>query len=108
VTVKDWIASRKPPAPPVLMQQILELLGEDAEQSEEGAADICLAAGARALEGLLSERRFGRQDATELLAIDALATYAFEHASSSARSLDELQRLTDQGTHIFSRLAGRV
>jgi hypothetical protein len=108
VTVKDWIASRKPPAPPALMHQILRLLGPDAELAEGRTSERCLAAAARGLEQLLLERRFAREDASTLLAIDALTTYAFEYASHSATSQRELEQLADQGTRTFARLAEHV
>ena len=108
MTVRDWIASQQPAAPPALMQQMLRILGAEAEEREARTTDICLNAAARALEAILRENRFAREDAAELLAIDALTTYAFEHASGSATSLGALEDLANHGTHIFARLAERV
>lgn len=89
------------------MQQILRLLGDAANQRAERTSNICLETAARSLEDLLSDRRFARDNATELLAIDALTTYAFEHASQSVTSQTELEELANQGTDLFARLADR-
>jgi hypothetical protein len=107
VTVKDWIATRKPGAPPQLLQETLRLLGADANEPEERTAQVCLGAAARALESLVHEKRFAREDAGELLAIDALTTYAFEYASSIATSRTDLQELANEGLNTFGRLAER-
>jgi hypothetical protein len=108
VTVKDWIASRKPPAPPALLQQMLVLLGPDADQPEGRTSEVCLGAAARGLETVLVEKRFAREHAAELLAVDALTTYAFEHACGAAASNDVLEEVAKRGADIFSRIAERV
>lgn len=106
MTVKDWITSRKPQAPPALLQQVLAALGEDAEVPESRTLDVCLAAAARSLAGLLSERRFARDSALELLAIDALTTFAFEHASESAPETG-LEEMATRGVSLFGQLASQ-
>jgi hypothetical protein len=108
VTVRDWIANRKPPAPPALQQQILGLLGPEADQPDGRTSQVCLDAAARALEEMVMQRRFAREHAAELLAIDALTTYAFEYASLAATSSDALEETANRGTHIFARIAERV
>lgn len=104
MTVRDWIARRAPPPPPALTEQVLALLGADADASESRAGELCLAAATRSLDALLSENRFGRDSALELLAIDALTTYAFEHASLSMDREHELASLTERGTHMLGQL----
>jgi hypothetical protein len=104
VTVREWIERRTPAAPSTLTRQVLVLLGSDADADEARAADVCLEAAARALEGLLSENRFARESAVELLAIDALTTYAYEHASLTPGSATRLAALTERGTQLLGQL----
>lgn len=103
MTVREWIAGRTPP-PPSLANRILAVLGADADADESEAAEICLAAAARALDALLAESRFARDSALELLAIDALTTYAYEHASSSRDGVRRLETFAARGTELLGRL----
>ena len=52
------------------------------------------------LEALLREDTLGRERADELLVADALVTYAFEAAATSASDLDEFAGM------VMTRLAG--
>jgi hypothetical protein len=105
LTIRAWITSRTTPAPEELTQEILEALGSDADAPESRTAELCLASAARALDALLSENRFGRDHARELLAIDALTTLAFEYASQTAESQEELAALAKQSVRAFGQLA---
>ena len=84
---------------------MLEFLGDDIARDASRTAELCLAAAERALRDLVSTERFGRDSALDLLAIDALATYAFEHASRSGVSEPELLQFTQRGAHILGRVA---
>lgn len=103
MTVRDWIEQRPAQPPASLMQQVLSMLGTDADAEESRTAETCLAAAARALEALVEERRFTRDHAAELLAIDALTTYAFEHASSRGDAR-RLAALSETGARLFGQL----
>jgi hypothetical protein len=87
MTVGEWLATRTPPPPPALLSRIRGLLGDDAEVDAEVAADRCLDAAERAVEGLLRSGRTGRESAADLLAADALVTYAFEAATARPHDL---------------------
>lgn len=104
MTVRDWIARRTPGARPALVERVLAALAADAGAPESRVAELCLAAAARSLDALLAESRFGRDSALDLLAIDALATYAFEHASESGASEEQLATLAKQGAHLLGHL----
>ena len=108
MTVRDWLANRQPPAPPALVQRMLELLGADADAPADSAGEVCLRCAARSLDRLLFEQRFNRDSAFELLAIDALTTYAFEHASGKAKTAADMEAIARQGAHLFSEIAARV
>jgi len=90
VSVRDWVAERSATAPPALRNRMVELL-LPSENSDRSAAELCLHAAKDALRSLVQEQRFGRDSALDLLAIDGLATLAFEHASAVAASSDDLE-----------------
>lgn len=104
MTVREWITRRAPQAPQTLIARILAALGPDADADVSGAAEVCLAAATRALDGLLSESRFSRESALDLLTVDALTTFAFEHASQSGGNVEELEALAARGTHLLGQL----
>jgi len=93
-----------PPPPSSLTRQVFAVLGRDADADEARTADICLLAAARALDGLLSENRFDRESALDLLAIDALTTYAYEYASQTRDSEKALQALAERGSQLLGQL----
>ena len=88
MTVGAWLENRTPPAPDALAARVREALGPrwTADAPDAGAA--CEAAAEEILAALLAAGRTGRETALDLLAADALVTYAFEHASESAADLD--------------------
>jgi hypothetical protein len=89
MTVEAWLRSRTPVPPAPLLARVLAALGDDAARDASEADTICLDAAARLLEPLLREERPGRECALDLLAADALATYAFEAAGADFGRLDE-------------------
>lgn len=76
MTIAAWIAQREPAPPTALAARVQELARETPVGMELPEAMLALAAGA--LERLLAQGDVARDGALELLAIDALATYAFE------------------------------
>jgi hypothetical protein len=105
VTVREWVEQRTPRPPESLLLRMFEFLGDDLDGEAARTADLCLQAAERALGGLVAEERFGRDSALDLLAIDALTTYAFEHASLSSISEQELLRFTERGARVLGKLA---
>jgi hypothetical protein len=85
--------SGQAPAPPdALLARVIELVGRDGNRPVENTPQVCLAAASSHLASIVGQRRYGRESALDLLAVDALVTYAFEHAS--AVSGVELERLS--------------
>lgn len=105
MTIREWVEQRTPRPPAALVRRMFEMLGDDASGDAARAADLCLGAAERGLRGLVAAKRFGRDSAIDLLAIDALTTYAFEHASSTAGSEPELLRFTERGARVLGSLA---
>ncbi len=77
-------------------------LGPDADAADRQIPDVCLAAAARLLEQMLVDQRFGREGALDLLAADALTTYAYEYASTTSDA--DLAALVRSGTTLMEQL----
>jgi uncharacterized membrane protein len=99
MTVGEWLATRAPAPPPQLMRRVHEALEHALDHDARLAADRCLTAAEGLLAQLLRDGRTGRESAADLLAADALVTYAFEAASDDPAGLDERAR------HAMVRLA---
>jgi hypothetical protein len=97
VTVGDWLESRVPAPPPALAERIRVLLGADADASADEIHDVLATAAQRALRDLLARGDHSRAIAQDLLAIDALVTYACEAAAESWEKGDaaDTDTLTD-------------
>ncbi|HUX34856.1 MAG TPA: hypothetical protein VMV51_13375 [Gemmatimonadaceae bacterium] len=88
MTVGDWLASRTPPAPAALAARVRFALGDRLTGDESATHTVCESAAEELLVSLLERRATGRETALDLLAADALVTYAFEHAAVAADDLD--------------------
>ena len=91
MTVGEWIRAAEPAAPDGLLARIGQALGPGATQPAERTAEVCLDGAIAMLRSLVDDRRFSRAGALDLLAADALMTYAFEHAATHG----DLAALTD-------------
>ena len=94
MTVSDWITTRSPRPPDALLARVVGVLGTDGARPADETANVCVAAAARQLQSLVDAGRFERESAIDLLAVDALVTFAFEHASTAARA--DLERLSGE------------
>jgi hypothetical protein len=89
-SVVEWLGEREPAPPDALLLRLREALGADAGRDAGDAAAACLAAGERLLARVLHEGEASRDHALDLLAADALVTYAFEAASARPVALPAL------------------
>jgi len=89
MTVLDWLQSRMPPPPAAMMARVMDALGSRVAKDASGATALCLDAATELLERLLEQDTIGRDSAIDLLAADALVTYAFEAAATDIEQLDE-------------------
>jgi len=92
----EWIQARRPAPPPQLLARIEAMTAGVGEV--ELTADALLGAGERAMGRLLPGGCLTRESAIDLLAIDAIVTYAFEAAADDpdrleARTGDALARI---------------
>ncbi len=82
-----WLAQSEPPPPPVLAARVAALLGDAPFAGDDDAVARCVAGAERVVAGLLRDGCTDRASALDLLAADALATYAFELAGERPETL---------------------
>jgi hypothetical protein len=102
VTVGDWLSSREPALPAALADRLHASLAERMSDDAAHAYDALLDRAESLLGDLIAQGCAQRDRALELLAVDALVTYAFEAAADSPDTLAE--RATDAMSSI-ARLA---
>lgn len=81
MTIDEWLRTRTPQPPRALATRLDAVLGEFLTASSDRIPDVFLAAGERLVTELLESNSTSRGSALDLLAADALVTYAFEAAS---------------------------
>jgi hypothetical protein len=91
VTLLQWIDSRDGTPVPALSQRIIELAAPFSESAGD-EAQRCLDAAVAGLRRVLLRTDKSRDGALDLLAVDALVTYAFEAASEGGDRTAQLAR----------------
>jgi hypothetical protein len=99
VNLRDWLARREP-SPPRVLQERVEALALAVPDVPDDPSGSLLAAAEAALAQLARRSPGDRASALDLLAVDALVTYAMEHA---AQTPDELPGIAERA---MSRLSG--
>ncbi len=103
--VAAWVAARTPEPPVSLAERVGSLYVRGAvPEPEAPTAEGCVDAAARAVGALIADGATSRHTALDLLAADALATYAFELASERP---EELPARTREAMTRFAALAAR-
>jgi hypothetical protein len=87
VTVGEWLVRRLPAPPAALRARLESALGPALGRDDAHATDILLEAAEALVRGLMRGDAASRQSALDLLAADALVTYAFEAAAESPAGL---------------------
>ena len=82
-----WLDARRPVPPAALRARIDAALALDLHADSGDTAETLLAAGERLVRSLLVEDATSRDSAIDLLAADALVTYAFEAQSERPADL---------------------
>ncbi len=83
----DWLASRKPEAPPALMTCVRDLLESHPEWEPLPRTDAFIEASEVLLRRVLEGGTIARANALDLLAADACVTWAFEAAADDPLSI---------------------
>lgn len=96
-----WLRTRSPAPPPRLLARVTAL----AARAPAGAShtDVLLDAAESVMRDLLHDGCLTRDSAGELLAVDALVTYAFEAAADEP---DRLEAMTRGALARIAALAG--
>jgi hypothetical protein len=95
----EWLDARTPPPPAALRERLRDALGDDLHGPASEAHDRCLAASERLVGAIVAGGASTRAVALDLLAADALVTYAFEAAA------DEPERLAERTDEAMRRLS---
>ena len=85
--LSGWIEARTPAPPQELISRIESMIGRRA--LGDSAADALVDSSVDAMARLLVDGCLTRESALDLLAVDALVTYAFEAAADEPSSLEE-------------------
>ena len=102
MTVRAWLRARTPDAPQRLVDRIESALGSRADLDQSDAAVHCVDAAESLLRDLMARPSAGREAALDLLAVDALVTYAFEAWSENP------DVLPGRAAEVMTRLAATV
>jgi hypothetical protein len=89
VTVGDWLSARTPAPPSPLAARLHAALGARLNERSTRAHEVVLQMAESLLADLIALGCAQRDRALDLLAVDALVTYAFEAAAESPDSLAE-------------------
>lgn len=103
MNLRDWLAHREP-SPPRVLRERVEALALAVPEREGDPAGTLLDAAEAALAGLAAQPAADRGTALDLLAVDALVTYALEWTAGAP---DDLTRLSDRAMSRLSRVAVR-
>lgn len=87
MTVGEWLSARTPVPPAPLAARLRTVLGTRLADRSSGAHDAVLATAESLLAELLALDCAARDRALDLLAVDALVTYAFEAAAENPDTL---------------------
>ena len=99
MTLGRWLDARQPAPPPALRARIETALGSHLHEDALDPAETFLAAAERLVRTLLDENATSRGSALDLLAADALVTYAFESLS------EQPARLPHRAVEAMTRIA---
>jgi hypothetical protein len=100
VTVREWLANRRPAPPSALASRVAEALSERLNDDASGMFDYAIDAAISILAEVVVRPTAGRECALDLLTADALTTYAFEAAAA------EPEQLVGRADDAMRRLAG--
>ena len=98
-TVGEWLLALQPSPPRALALRLSELLAPYLQLPGDEAPEACLEAGERLLDTLLTSGSTSRGSALDLLAVDALVTYAFQATA------DDPRRLESRAARAMARIA---
>jgi uncharacterized membrane protein len=93
MTIGAWLDTRRPAPPEDLATHVRRALGESLARPETETVASCLGAVEQLLISLRDDPEAGREVALDLLAADALITYAFEAAAEDPQTLADVAQM---------------
>ncbi len=87
MTVGEWLACREPAPPVALREHLVDLLRGVIDRDAADIAELFLLAAEQLVADLIRRDCTTRESALDLLAADALVTYAFESAAGQTANL---------------------
>lgn len=99
MTVAEWLDSREPSPPSRLAERLRSVLGDRGTLAKDLSPAGLAQAGIALLRAIEERESNDRSNALDLLAADALVTYAFEAAANSTVELRETANLTLELLH---------
>jgi hypothetical protein len=100
-TVGEWLRGLSPPPPPALARRLESSLERHLSRPVAELPEACILAGEDLLAQLLESGSTSRDTALDLLAVDALVTYAFEAAAGHPAGIEERAALAMQRIAAF-------
>jgi hypothetical protein len=100
LSLGDWLATREPRPPEALATRLRELLVNQLDAPAAEVHERCLDAAEQLLREIVGRDGATRDDAFDLLAADALVTYAFEAAADDPEAIGV--RADDAMRHLSS------
>ena len=93
MTIGAWLGARRPAPPENLGAHVRRALGDALARPEADTVASCLGAAEKLLISLRDDPEAGREVALDLLAADALITYAFEAAAEDPLTLADVAQM---------------
>ena len=87
-TVGEWFTSIEPAPPRALAALLRAMIASDVDLPATQVPEVCLRVAENHLQLLLASGSTSRATAIDLLAVDALITYAFEAAAGDAAQIE--------------------
>lgn len=107
MNVRDWLAHREPSPPHVLRERVDTLVAAVPDAPDDPAATL-LAAAETALIRLGGSAPGDRSTALDLLAVDAVVTYALEYAAQAPEGIPQFSaRVMARLSHVTASVPGR-
>jgi hypothetical protein len=102
--ISEWLDTRRPAPPPQLAARLRELTADQAFETENDLSDKLIAISADLLKHIGDDR----SAATDLLAADALITYAMESAAESCVDIEAIAIDASMRIAAIASIGGKV
>lgn len=102
--MREWLSARLPAPPPALVERLVTIVGDESCDDEVALPRVLVAHAVNLLGSLGDER----PAAIDLLAADALMTYAMEFAAEDCQSVEEIANNAMQSVAVLASRNGHA